>query len=81
MNGALSSDRSFCGAQGKPVRQAPPIVVCQPQAPHTDLSPKKAILFNQIGQRLSLPAIEPADDSEEQQAEDRKLDHEREPIS
>jgi hypothetical protein len=70
----------------RPSRQArngrsSPVVVCQPQALHTDLSPKKAILFNEISHRLPLPAIEPADDSEEQQLESRDVDHERQPIS
>jgi hypothetical protein len=42
---------------------------------------KEAILFSQIGYRLAFPAIEPADDGDEQQPEDREVDHERELIS
>ena len=40
-----------------------------------------AILFDQIGERLPLPAIEPTGDGEEQQPKDRLVDHERELIS
>jgi hypothetical protein len=42
-----------------PYGKSSPVVVCQPHALHTDLSPKKAILFNEISHRLPLPAIEP----------------------
>jgi hypothetical protein len=35
------------------------------------------MLFNQRGQRLSLPAIQPTGDNEEQQPEDRHLEHDR----
>src|SRR5262249_24391436 len=64
-----------------PYGKSSPVVVGQPQSPHTDLSSDKAILFNEIGHRLPLSAIEPADDSDEQQLEDRDVDHERELIS
>jgi hypothetical protein len=37
-------------------------------------------LIDQIGDRLALPAIEPADDGEEKQPKDRHVDHERESI-
>jgi hypothetical protein len=47
----------------------------------TDLPPKNAILFDQIGERLPLPAIEPTGDSQEQQSKHRQVDHEREVIS
>jgi hypothetical protein len=61
--------------------ESPPVVVRQPQAPPTDLLPQKAILFNEIAERFTLPAIQPADNGEEQQLEDRNVDHERELIS
>jgi hypothetical protein len=61
--------------------EAPPVSGRQPQATPTDLFPQETILFDQIGERLSLPAIEPAGDGEEQQAEHRHVDHERELIS
>jgi hypothetical protein len=48
---------------------------------HTDLSPKNAILFDEVGHRLALLAIEPADDSEEQETEHRDVDHKPELIS
>ena len=64
-----------------PYGKSSAVVVCQPRALHTDLSPKKAILFNEISHRLPLPAIEPADDGEEQQLESRDVDHERQLIS
>jgi len=65
----------------RPYSKSPPVVVCQPQSPHTELSPEKAILFKEIGQRVPLPPIEPADDSEQQQVDNRDVDHERELIS
>ena len=61
--------------------ESSPFIVRQPQAPPTDLPPQKAILFNKIGQRFTLPAIQPAGDGEEQQLEDRNVDHEPELIS
>ena len=61
--------------------ESPPIVIGEPQAPPTDLPPEEAILFDQIGERLPLPAIEPTDDGEEQQPKNRHVDHERELIS
>jgi len=45
------------------------------------LPPQKAILCDQISQRLSLLAIEPASDGEKQQPNDRHVDHERQLIS
>jgi hypothetical protein len=58
--------------------ESPPVVVRPPQAPPTDLPPQNAVLFNKIGERLTLPAIQPAADGEEQQLDDRNVDHERE---
>jgi hypothetical protein len=65
------------GAGGQPS----PVVVGQPKPASAELSPKDTVLFNQIGERLPLSAIQPADDTEEQKAEDRDVDHERELIS
>ena len=63
-----------------PYGQSPP-VVRQPQAPPTNLPPQEAILFNKIGERLMLAAIQPAGDGKKQQLEDRHVDHERELMS
>ena len=48
--------------------QSSPVIICEPQAPLTDLPPKNAILFHQIGECLALPAIEPTGNGQEQQA-------------
>ena len=61
--------------------EAPPVIVRKPQATLTDMFPQEAILFDQIGERLPLPAIEPTGDGQKQQAKDRHVDHERELIS
>jgi len=44
-------------AHGEPT----PFVIAQPQAPSTQLTSKDSILFDQIGQGLLLPIIQPAD--------------------
>ena len=64
-----------------PYGQSPAVVVCQSQAPPADLPPEEAILFDQIGERLPLPMIEPTDEGQEQQPKDGHVDHERELIS
>jgi hypothetical protein len=64
-----------------PYGESPAVVIGEPQAPAADLLPEDAILFDQIGERLPLPAIEPTGDGEEQQPKDRHVDHERELIS
>ena len=50
------------------------------QAPPAALPPEEAILFDQIGERLPLPMIEPTDEGQGQQPKDRHVDHERELI-
>ncbi len=68
-------------AQGLPTSpvgsygESPPVLVREPQSSPTDPSPKEAILFDQVGERLPLPAIEPAGDGEEQQTKGRHVDH------
>jgi hypothetical protein len=37
----------------------------QPVGPYGESPPEKAILFDQISERITLPAIEPAGDGEE----------------
>ena len=58
-----------------------PVVIGETQAPPTQLPPQEAILFDQIGERLPLPMIEPTDEGQEQQPKDGHVDHERELIS
>jgi hypothetical protein len=51
-------------AQGLPTKvvgsygESPPVLVGEPQSSPTDLPPEEAILFDQIGERLPLPAID-----------------------
>jgi hypothetical protein len=59
------------GAYGEP----PPVRVGAPQSSPTDLPPEKAILFDQVGDHLAFPAIEPAGNGEEQQPKDADVDH------
>jgi hypothetical protein len=40
-------------------------VVRQPQAPAAELPPQDPILFNEISERFTLTAIQPADSGEE----------------
>jgi len=65
----------------RPSGESPTVIVCQSQAPPTDLPPEEAILFDQIGERLPLAVIEPSDDGQQQQPKDRHVDHERALIS
>jgi hypothetical protein len=51
-------------------RQPSPIVVGQPKPASSELSPEDTILFDQICERPPLPAIQPADDGEEQKVAD-----------
>jgi hypothetical protein len=64
-----------------PYREAPTIVIAEPEAPLTDLPPQDAILFDQIGERFPLSVIEPTGNGQEQQPKDRHVDHEPELIS
>src|SRR5262245_59431507 len=64
-----------------PSGESSPVGIGQAQASPTELPPQKAILCDQISQRLSLLAIEPASDGEKQQPNDRHVDHERQLIS
>src|SRR5437899_8654318 len=50
-----------------PYGESPPVVIGEPQTPPTDLPSEEAILFDQIGERLPLPAIEPTGAGKEQQ--------------
>ena len=62
-------------------REPAAVIVSKPQAPSTELPPEEAILFDQIGERLSFPAIQPTGDAEEQDPKHRHVDHKRELIS
>ena len=57
------------------------VLVGEPQTSPTDLPPEEAILFDQVGECLPLPAIEPAGDGDEQQPKNGDVDHERQVIS
>lgn len=62
-------------------RKPSTVVSRQPHTAYTELPSQDPILLNQIGQRLSLAAIEPAGYGEEQQPKDGRVDHERQLIS
>lgn len=47
-----------------------PVVIGEPQPAPPDLPAEQTILFEQIGERLSLSAIEPASDGQKQQPKD-----------
>jgi hypothetical protein len=61
--------------------ESPPVVVRELQPSPTDLPSEKPILFDQIGEGLPVPAIEPAGDGQEQHPKDRHVDHGPEVIS
>ena len=68
--------RSTCPAQPvRPRAQLPPVVIGQAQAPPTQLPPQHPILFDQVRQYLPLLAVQPADNTQEQHAESRDVDH------
>jgi hypothetical protein len=50
---------------GSAYRQPTPVVIRQSHTAPTHLPSEKPILFDQVGQRLSLPTIEPPCDGEE----------------
>jgi hypothetical protein len=47
------------GAHG----ESPSVIVSKAQPPSTELAPEKPILFDQIGERLPFPAIQPTGDT------------------
>jgi hypothetical protein len=61
--------------------QPPPIVIRQAQASFARLPPEEPVLFDEIRERLPLPAIQPPGQDEQQQPESRGVVHEREVIS
>ena len=65
----------------RPRGEPPPVVIGQAQAPPTQLPAQEAILFDQIRERLPLPALQPAGQDQQQHLEGRDVDHERELIS
>jgi hypothetical protein len=50
-------------------REPPPIVISEAQAPPTQLPSQEAILFDQIGERLPLSAVQPAGQDHQQHLE------------
>jgi hypothetical protein len=65
----------------RPSGEPAPVIVCQPNASTTDPPPEKAILLDEVRNCRPLPAIEPAGDREQQQVQNRNVDHERQLIS
>jgi hypothetical protein len=59
-------------------RESPPIGIGETQSPFTRLPPEQAIRFDQIGEHLPFPAIQPGRNGNEQQLECRDVDHGRE---
>jgi hypothetical protein len=73
--------QSFSTQPVSPDGESSAVVVRQSQALRTQLPAQDAILFNEIGQRLPLAAIEPTGDGQEQQPKNRQVDHERQLLS
>jgi hypothetical protein len=57
------------------------VVACKAQTSSAQLRSEHAILFDQVGQRLPLLTIQPADQDSEPHVESRHVDHVRESIS
>ena len=55
--------------------QSTPVVIAQPHAPPTELVPEDAILFDQVGQGLLVPMIQPADQGGEKNPRGRHVNH------
>jgi len=64
-------------AHGEPAS----VVIREAQASPTQLRAQDAILFNEVGERLALLTIPPADHDGEPHLESRHVDHERKSIS
>ena len=65
----------------RPHGEPPPVVIGQTQTPPTQLPAQEAVLFDQVGERLPLAALQPAGQDQQQHLEGRGVDHERELIS
>ena len=65
------------GQRGQPSS----VGVGQPKAPSSQLPVQQAILFNEVGDRISLTTVQPAGDDHQQQPKCRDVDHGRESIS
>ncbi len=65
----------------RPCSQPSALVVAEAQSPGPKLAPQKPVLFNQVRQRLPLPAIQPAGKHEQDHLERRGVDHESKRIS
>ena len=72
------------GRTAHPVRprsQPSAIVVGETQSPGPKLAPQEPVLFNQVRDRLPLPAIQPAGQHAQHHLQRRGVDHEAELIS
>jgi hypothetical protein len=65
------------GQRGEPS----PVGVGQSKAPATQLPTQQAILFNQIGDCISLAMLQPAGDNQQQHSQRRDVKHGGESIS
>jgi hypothetical protein len=72
------------GTTTQPVRshsQASPIVIRQAQAPPTQLPAQETVLFDQVGERFPLAALQPTGQDQQEHLDGCRGDHERELIS
>ena len=63
-------------AQSVPAHgESTPLIIAQPKAPPTQLPPQDSILFDQVGQGLLLPMIQPADQGGEKKPRGHDVNH------
>jgi hypothetical protein len=74
---AKDSPAEPVGQRGEPS----PVSVGQSKAPATQLPAQQPILFNQIGDRISLATLQPAGDDQQQHPQSRDVEHGCESIS
>jgi len=64
-----------------PCGQSSPVVIGQAQPPGPHLAPQEPVLFDQVRDRLLLPAIQPAGEHAQHHLQRRRVDHEPERIA
>jgi hypothetical protein len=62
---------------GRPHGEPSSVVIGEAEAPPLQLASKDAILFQEIAERLPLPALQPAGEDDEQHLERRGVNHGR----
>jgi hypothetical protein len=60
-----------------PRREPSPFVIGQPKAPASQSPAQQPILFNQMGDRISLATLQPAGDDQQQQPQSRDIEYRR----